>query len=227
MKYGKLSQEWLKCIACLSMLADHIGAVFFPQVMILRVIGRVAFPIYCFLLAEGVYYTKNPVRYGIRLAVGVLLAEIPFDFALYGGFTWQHQSVMVTLFLSFLAAVSMQAMGTGLLRGAVLLPFALAAEWLRCDYGGFGVILVGVFVLTRDLPGKNVVQSVFLLLIFWTMNSMRLPLLGLSVPIELFAILALVPICLYSREKRCHSKWLQAGFYLFYPLHLAAIWLIA
>ena len=68
-----LSQEGLKLIACVTMLIDHIGAAFVPW-MWLRMVGRIAFPIYCFLLAEGAFYTRNPRRYGARLAVGALLA---------------------------------------------------------------------------------------------------------------------------------------------------------
>ena len=77
MKKG-ISQEGLKILACLTMLLDHIGAVF-VRGYTLRIIGRIAFPIYCFLLVEGVLHTKNPRRYGLRLGIGLLLSEIPFD----------------------------------------------------------------------------------------------------------------------------------------------------
>ena len=87
-----LSQEWLKIIACVIMLIDHIGAVLLPQYIWLRYIGRIAFPIYCFLLAEGVHYTKNPQKYGLRLAAGALLSEIPFDLALFGGVTPYYET---------------------------------------------------------------------------------------------------------------------------------------
>lgn len=113
MKKSGLSQEMLKIIACVTMLIDHVGATvvesqFFVTpfdgiyylYFAMRIIGRVAFPIYCFLLAEGAHYTHDPRRYALRLFVGALLSEPGFDFALFGGWTWEHQSVMVTLLLA-------------------------------------------------------------------------------------------------------------------------------
>ena len=114
MKKNGLSQETLKIIACVTMLIDHVGATvvesqFFVTpsdgiyylYFAMRIIGRVAFPIYCFLLAEGAHYTHNPRKYALRLFIGALLSEPGFDFALFGGWTWENQSVMVTLLLGF------------------------------------------------------------------------------------------------------------------------------
>ena len=99
MHRGRLSQEGLKVIACISMLVDHIGAMLFPELAWLRIIGRLAFPIYCFLLVEGMKYTRNPKNYILRLGIGMLLAELPFDILFEKGFSWASQSVMVTLTL--------------------------------------------------------------------------------------------------------------------------------
>ena len=77
-----LSQEALKSIACITMLLDHIGATM-VRGYTLRIIGRIAFPIFCFLMAEGAYHTKNPRKYCLRLMIGMLLSELPFDLASY------------------------------------------------------------------------------------------------------------------------------------------------
>ena len=225
-----LSQEALKIIACLTMLLDHIGAVFMPAAAdyglyyALRIIGRIAFPIYCFLLAEGVAHTKNPMKYGLRLFIGILLAELPFDLAFYGGFSWAGQSVMVTLFLGFVMALVMQRIERAKLAAVII--FACLAELLRTDYGAWGIAMIALFVLTRDRQDRNVLQALMLAVICWMMNSMRVPIFGIRVPIELFALLALIPIFAYSGRKTTHGKAVQTAFYLFYPVHLLVLYLL-
>lgn len=226
MKKTGITQECLKIIACVTMLIDHVGAVLLPQSIILRCIGRIAFPIYCFLLAEGVHYTRNPRKYALRLGAGVLLSEIPFDLAIFGAFTFRYQSVMLTLFLAFCMALCLKRFADRVWRGALILPFAFAAEWLMTDYGGMGVVLVALFVLTKELPKRGVVQFLGMALIFWLMDSVRIRVFGIPVPLEMFALLAIIPIGLYNGTKSNKSRWVQTGFYLFYPIHLAILYLI-
>ena len=128
-----ISQEGLKLIACITMLIDHIGAIFFPDLDSLRIIGRIAFPIYCFLLVEGAHYTRNPKKYACRLLIGAILSEIPFDLAFAGRNNWYSCSVMVTLLLGYGAILAMEQV-KGLWKGIVVLPFFLAAEFLGADY---------------------------------------------------------------------------------------------
>lgn len=220
--YSCLPQEGLKLIAAITMLVDHVGAIFFPQLKILRIIGRLSFPIYCFLLAEGARYTQNPVRYGLRLLIGALLAELPYDFAFYGGITWQHQSVMFTLFLGFAMTVLMKRVGK------VLPVFlcAAAAELLNTDYGGLGVVLIWLFCIRDLLPGKYVLLPIAMAVIFCRMPTSHFSVFGFSLPTQLLGIFSLVPILLYSGEKHSHSRLLQWGFYLFYPAHLLLLYLI-
>ena len=76
----------LKLIALTTMFIDHIGAVFFPQVTLLRVIGRISFPLYAFLIAEGCRYTRNRGRYALGLGAFALISELPYDLALHPEF---------------------------------------------------------------------------------------------------------------------------------------------
>ena len=183
-----LSQEGLKLIACITMLIDHIGATLALRMLqsmpvrneqygllvdiyyTLRIIGRVAFPIYCFLLVEGACRTRNPKRYGLRLFVGMLLSEIPFDLAFsYRGhvlFDWNSNSVMVTLLLGFCMIEAMKRLN-GIGKTAVVLPFYLLAEWMHTDYAGLGILIIAVFALTRGLPREKLYQVIALCLVVY------------------------------------------------------------
>lgn len=214
-----LSQEALKAVACTTMLLDHIGATM-VRGYTLRIIGRIAFPIFCFLMAEGAYHTKNPRKYCFRLVIGMLLSELPFDLAFRLKPTWEYQSVMVTLLLGFVVVEIIQNTRCDLLKLlAVGGGFALA-EWANTDYGGCGVLLIVLFSQTR---GKLWLQTIMLLLFAWVLNSARIPVGGYIIPIEMFSVLAMVPIALYSGRKATSSKVVQWGFYLFYPVHLTVL----
>jgi len=226
MKKSGLSQEMLKLIACVTMLIDHTGAVLFPQYLSLRIIGRIAFPIYCFLLSEGVFYTKSPRKYGLRLGVGAFLSELPFDLALFGCITLQYQSVMITLLLGFVMGICMKRVSKPHWQVLLIIPFAIIAQWLNTDYGGWGIALIALFVLSRNMPQRLLVQTVGMAAICYLMDSFVMSIGGLRVPIEVFALAAMVPIALYSGEKQSKSKTLQWAFYLFYPVHLTVLYLI-
>ena len=196
-----LSQETLKVIACVTMLLDHIGAMLVGNSMTesglpLRIIGRISFPIFCFLLAEGAYYTKNPQKYALRLLIGMLLSEIPYDLEAVR----REENNVVKLLI--------------MVGGIVL------GELFKSDYGGFGVLMVLMFSLTR---GHLWIQTGCLAVIAWVMNSAKLLVFGVMVPIEIFAVFAMIPIGLYSGKKASGSKVVQWAFYLFYPVHLTVL----
>ena len=219
MKIRCLPQEGLKLIACAAMLLDHIGAVFCPGIG-LRIIGRIAFPIYCFLLAEGIHYTREPRKYGLRLLVGALLSEIPFDLLFFGKITLAHSSVMVTLLLGFLYGQAAKRATRLAVQILLILPFAVAAELLGTDYGGWGIALVALFVLSRGRERVRVIQVIVLAFICWMIGGYTLRFGSVRIPIEMAALAALIPIFCYSGQKITKNTWIQRGFYLFYPVHL-------
>ena len=107
----------------ITMLIDHVGAVLFPQYMVFRIIGRIAFPIYCFLLVEGGIHTKNPLKYSARLLLFALISEIPFDLAFGKSIMdFNHQNVFFTLFLGLVGIIMLKQRGPIRLLG-FLMPF--------------------------------------------------------------------------------------------------------
>ena len=241
MRKRGLSQEGLKLIACVTMLIDHIGVTLVMRFMqetqmdasiawvyyLMRIIGRIAFPIYCFLLVEGACRTRDPRKYGLRLFIGMLLSEIPFDLAFSFRsrmlFDWSSNSVMLTLLLGYCMIEAMKRLN-GFRKVVVILPFYLLAEWMHTDYSGLGILIIAVFALTKGLPREKLYQAIGLCLVVYP--GSRVFLGAVAVNLEWFAALALIPISCYDGRKLTHNKAVQWGFYLFYPVHIALLALL-
>ena len=238
-----LSQESLKLIACITMLLDHIGAIIVIESIgnttgasrvflldlydILRTVGRLSFPIYCFLLVEGTFHTGNPKRYGLRLLICAVLAEIPFDLAFFGMISWQKQNVMVTLLLGFLMVDAMKKYPKLLPNMLIIAIFSLLADVLNADYEKKGILTIALFFLTRHLPHRALWQFLGLWFILSPGHLMALNWMKkFSVAMQEWATLSVVPIALYGGRKATNRKIVQWAFYLFYPVHLLALYLI-
>lgn len=207
----------------LSMLVDHIGVLFLartPYYLPARIIGRCAFPVFCFLLAEGFSHTSNRKRYVIRMAVFALLSEVPFDLAFKGKvIEFSHQNVFVTLALGLLllmatdycrTQIANQTQGM-LLEAAAVLAAAGIAWVVRCDYSMMGVLLIyGIYTLKPY--GK------------WYQFVYMAGILLLDGGIEGYACMAILPLALYNGRYGVKSKMLQYGFYAFYPVHLLVLY---
>lgn len=233
-----LSHEGLKTVACLTMLLDHIGAILVISIIrqangpvsvelawlyyILRCIGRTAFPIFCFQLVEGAFHTSHPSKYAMRLALGAVLAEIPFDLAFYGGPTWEHTNVMVTLLLGFAMVRGMQR-ANGLWKLPIILPFYMAANLLHTDYSGKGILIIAMFALTREMKHRKLLQLLGLILLS---NNRAYHIRNIPIYTDRCKLLSLLPIFAYNGRKRSRSKALQWGFYLFYPVHILLLYLL-
>lgn len=244
MKIKGVSQEGLKLIACVTMLMDHIGATLVapdfayyetnPQLytmlawvnLIMRCIGRIAFPIFCFLLVEGVYHTRDPKKYAMRLAISMVLSEIPFDLAFFGQISWAHQNVMVTLLLGFFMAEGMKR-SKSFWKLLWIIPFYFAAEWLHTDYAGDGILLIAMFVLVRGAKHEKWVRLAGMFLMFWDFSwTRRWYNLDVWVPLNRLPLLSAIPIFFYDGRKLTSSKAVQWAFYLFYPVHIAVLALL-
>ncbi len=226
-----LSQTVLKLLACLTMLLDHIAFSFLPVhsplYTVLRIIGRMAFPLYCFLLTEGVHHTKSPKKYLLRLVILAVLAEPVFDLMCYRR-PWYlgKQSVMVTLLLGASMCVLMKKLPKYWMKLPVVIPFFFLAKYAHCDYGTGGILMIAMFMLTRQLPYRALFQVPLFGLLCIYMGTWAVKLPWRSVPVQWFAVSALIPILLYNGQKGSNKKWLNRSMNLFYPVHMAIIVII-
>ena len=196
----------LKLLAMLAMTADHIGAVFFPEIPLLRWIGRLAMPVLCFFIGEGLRHTRSPRRYLLRLTGFALLSELPFDLAFYGGIEWGHQNVYFTLALGLLALWAIQSRG---MEGWLLaLTAALAAELLGCDYGMYGVLLILLLDRFHRARSEQLAAAALLNLVFFGLQTQTLSLIALPL------------LWLYNGKRGRDDRRL---FYLYYPAHLCVL----
>ncbi len=196
----------LKLLAMLAMTADHIGAVFFPEIPLLRWIGRLAMPVLCFFIGEGLRHTRSPRRYLLRLTGFALLSELPFDLAFYGGIEWGHQNVYFTLALGLLALWAIQSRG---MEGWLLaLTAALAAELLGCDYGMYGVLLILLLDRFHRARSEQLAGAALLNLAFFGLQTQTLSLIALPL------------LWLYNGKRGRDDRRL---FYLYYTAHLCVL----
>lgn len=218
----------LKCIAAALMLTDHVGAILLPEVPVLRCVGRLAFPIFAFFIAEGYAHTRDFGRYFRRLAILTVVSEIPFNLENGAVFDPARQNVLFTFCLALLTLRGLEALGRerGFGRwagcGLVLAAGFAAGELLRTDYGGWGVVTVALLYLCRD--GKY--AKLWLLLAMAAVNglgmgSLTMPVFGGEMPIQIFAVAALPVIWLYNGQ--AGPKGLRRAFYVFYPAHLLVL----
>ena len=218
----------LKGIAAALMLTDHVGAILLPQVPVLRCVGRLAFPIFAFFIAEGYAHTRDFGRYFRRLAILAVVSEIPFNLENGAVFDPARQNVLFTFCLALLTLRGLEALGRerGFGRwagcGLVLAAGFAAGELLRTDYGGWGVVTVALLQLCRD--GKY--AKLWLLMAMAAVNglgmgSLTMPVFGGEMPIQIFAVAALPVIWLYNGQ--AGPKGLRRAFYVFYPAHLLVL----
>lgn len=214
-KFG-LSSFQLKIIAIITMTIDHTGLMLMGGTEyygLFRNIGRIAFPIYCFLLTEGFLKTRNVKKYALRLFVFALVSEIPFNLMITGKvFSFERQNVFFTLLAGLLllcwySYFSVKGQFEIALAGIPL--FMAAAYFLKTDYSWWGVMLIFLFYAFKD---RKLISA------FFAGASMLL-----YGDREKYAVLSLFPILLYNGKK---GRSMKSFFYVYYPLHIAVLCVI-
>ena len=229
------SAEQIKNIALVSMVIDHAAVGLIEQSELasgaawslcgtaMRLVGRVAFPLFAFMIAEGAAHTRDRRWYALRLLLLAVISEIPFD--LVAGGTWlfpADQNTVFTLLLGLLAVWAGDLIcgtGSGVSYGnrektgdggrdLAAVPFGLAAYYLKTDYGFMGVLLIVILYTLRTEPQLRTAVCVVLLF------CMYMDFYGAAACVAIFLINR------YNGEKGGGSGRI---FYLFYPLHLLVI----
>ena len=233
-----LNSNTLRLVAVLLMISDHVWATTMSFGNWMTYIGRMAFPIFAFQIAEGFIHTKDFKKYALRLLAFGLVSEIPFN--LFYSSRWfnpYHQNVMFTLLLGLLAIrvidnlkkdISAKNIGKSVLW---LLLIGIGGTLGFVDYGFLGVLTVVMFYLCRGYRFTPILQLIGMILInivFFEGQVFRFEVFGitLEIPSQGFAVFALIPIWLYNGKKGKSSKALQYGFYAFYPVHMLILYLI-
>lgn len=235
-----VSSFTLHVLAMALMLCDHLWATLFPWMEWLTCIGRIAFPIFAFMIVEGYFHTHDVRRYLLRLFAFAVLSEIPFDL-IYGSrfFYPYHQNVLWTFLIALLLIVGIekvrqkQTLWLTILVSvlAVIGGFAIGMVTM-VDYFGIGIVTVLVFYFFRGRKWWCCVGQ-FLCLYYLNVELLG----GYYYPVNIFgfefevvqqglALLALIPIWLYRGKQGYHAKWFQYLCYAFYPAHLLILYLI-
>ncbi len=218
----------IKLIAIITMTIDHVGLFFFPDVEVLRIIGRLSFPLFAWLIANGAYHTKNIKSYMLRLFVFAFISQVPFWLAFHLIFPVDlGLNIFFTLFLGLVAIYGKQKIKNNVGWMLLVMLCSFTALILNTDYGAAGVLsIVGFYVFFNNLP-KLVVFQMLLFFLFFTVpaillytETLQLNIVGLLQPI---AVTSLFFIAKYNKKEGLKAKYL---FYFFYPLHLLAIYLI-
>lgn len=226
-KFRIISGGTLKWIALVTMFIDHAAASFvdvfignspyriFESVQegykvynLLRGIGRCAFPIFCFLLVEGFYHTRDRLRYLIRLLIFAVLSIWPFQKVFFPSADVLHLDVLFTLALGFIAIWAIDERGY-LWGGAATAACALAAFFLHTDYRHGGVILIVILYLLRQYPPASVILGQIWIAYY---NGE-----------ERWAFTGFLLTLLYNGKRGRGPKYF---FYFFYPLHLIFLYLL-
>lgn len=219
----------LRALALFSMLLDHAGLSLFPSLPLLRCAGRIAFPLYCFLLVEGFTHTKDVRAYGRRLLLFAILSEIPFDLLIFGRISSpMEQNVLFTLLFALMALVCADALrGRPMQALLVCAALAVCSMALRLSFGWLGVALCLCFHFSRENRARMLLLSSSALALY----ALSLLLSGVDTHWALTAfcaLLALPLILLYNGAPGPRGKWLSFAFYAAYPAHLLLlVWLRA
>ena len=230
-KFG-LTNNQLKIIAMISMALDHIGLLFFPDVDLFRIIGRIAFPIFAYMIAEGCRHTKNRAKYLGMIGAMALVFQVVY-FVAMGSL---YQGILVTFSLAIITIYSIDGIvkskklwvrlaSVVALAGVVffvfVLPKLLVGTDFDIDYGVWGILLPLAVYFLPSRPWRLGAITLLLVIraVYYTVSATSLGAL------QWFSLLTVLLLALYNGERgKAKMKYV---FYIFYPAHLVILYGIA
>lgn len=222
-----MNSSVFKVLACIIMLIDHVGAVFFPKLIIFRIIGRLAFPIFAYFIAEGYRKTKDITDYLGRLFIFALVSQLPFMYA------FNSQSLYLNVFFTLAAGLYALYIYDKHKKIYMVILIAIACQFVSTDYGAYGVILIFLFNKYHDNYKKMAINVITFTVIYQLikggMSYFTVPSAYLSrsllftLIIQPLSLFSLILLRFYNKERGLKLKYL---FYGFYPIHLTFIWLV-
>lgn len=231
---GFLSGNALKIIACITMLIDHVGWILLPDVLALRMIGRISMPLFAFTFGEGCAYTRSRAKHFALVLLCGVATSLVMSFAM----DRIYANILITFSLSCLVIYALDGLKRYAymrqIRAAVLCAAALlcalgAAVWLCCfspvyvDYGIAGVLLPACVHLTAfRRPGQEGPTALYNPAVVWLLFTLDLVALSVTLgTVQLFCLFSLPLLFAYSGRRGRYK--LKALFYAFYPAHLAVL----
>lgn len=234
----------LKVIAILLMLIDHVGAALLPEVIILRMIGRLSFPIFAYLIVVGYSKTKSFSKYLRRVLIFAVVSQIPFSLAMgeqfsihsfsdfvrfFIGSPYPHLNIFFTLAYGLLVIHKWDKNESKFGKIVYAVAMGLTTEIFHTDYGIYGVAMILAFYVFRDSKIKIIISQIFVYALFnasqilFYMYKFSVTTIELVWFNQALSLLALIFIFMYNDKK---GKDLKYFFYAFYPVHLLVIGLI-
>lgn len=223
-KKGFLTGNQLKIIALIAMTLDHIGKMLLPGFIILQIIGRLAFPIFAYMIAEGCRYTKNRKKYFLTMLVAAIISQFFYMLVMKN----LNQCILVSFLLAILTIYTLdeylKSKKTQYLigfAGMVILnfiltdiaPIILKKSGFSIDYGFFGVMLP-VFVYLGKTKNQKLLGALIALIGISLINGRM----------QWFSLSSIVLLYLYNGERG--NRNLKYLFYIYYPLHIGAIYFV-
>jgi hypothetical protein len=212
-----LGRDLLKIIAIVTMTVDHVGAFLYPDLEVLRIIGRLSFPLFAYLLVLGVDSTRKPWRYMVSLLAFALVSQVPY-FLVFDIQPLERLNILFTLFLS---ALTLYLFLKKNVLGVVPL---LVSVIINVEGGIYAVVFILLLKLLRQFPKTGVAALLALNLLFI-----------LEPDIQVLSVLALPLILVHEKgwlrkevTVQRNSVYLlrKYAFYIFYPLHLTVLYLV-